>query len=305
MKGLSKELLATLMQVKGLGTKTILRVAERAYNIETIEELYRLLNTFKERKCQKIKLNELRENYAKAIESIKASEALGIATLGYYDEEFPDKLRSCVNGKGVEEATIILYYRGDLSILDKAAVAVVGTREPTANGLSTGRQLALEFARRGFNIVSGLAIGCDTAAHEGALEAEGATTAVLANGLDWADIYPKENIALAQRIVDRGGLLLSEYPIGQRCERKALIARDRLQAGLGVGTMVIQTSVSGGTMHAVNATIAAKKPVFVAEYSDEADLQHENTQGNLRLLEENKAFPIRVDNLEEALAKLQ
>lgn len=109
---------------------------------------------------------------------------------------------------------LLLWYRGDLSITNLPGFSVIGTREATPEGIVGGIYLAGEFAKRGFNIVSGLAIGCDTCGHKGALKVKGKTTAILANGLDNDSIYPPENKYLAEEIVQNGGLLISEYRIG-------------------------------------------------------------------------------------------
>lgn len=117
-------------------------------------------------------------------------------------------LKLCVDETGKPNAPLVLYYRGNLDVLDKPGIAVIGTREPSPNGEKAGLHFAAEFAKRGYNIVSGIAIGCDTTDHKGA------TTAFLANGLDWDSIYPKENLKLAKEMVyNGGGLLLSEYAI--------------------------------------------------------------------------------------------
>ncbi len=194
-----------------------------------------------------------------------------------------------------------MYYRGDISILKKPGIAIIGTREPTPNGIKAGEFFSAEFAKRGFNIVSGLAIGCDTTGHRGALIAKGATTAFLANGLDWDSIYPKENLSLAKDIVGNGGLLLSEYAIGQNCGRYGLVARDRLQAGLSLATIVIQTGVKGGTMHAVNATLASKKPLFAVAYNSDYDTNHDKVQGNNMLIKNKAAYPLRSTEIDNAI----
>lgn len=127
------------------------------------------------------------------------------------------------------------------------------------------------------------------------------TTAFLANGLDWESIYPKENLELARNIIEKGGLLLSEYPVGQSCGRYGLVARDRLQAGLSYATVVIQTGEKGGTMHAVNATINSGKLLFAVEYKNGEDATHEKVQGNVKLIREGKAHPLRSASIDEAI----
>ena len=198
-----------------------------------------------------------------------------------------------------------MYYRGNLKALDAPGIAVIGTREPTATGVNAGHYFSEELARHGFNIVSGLVIGCDTAGHEGALAAGGLTTAFLANGLSWENIYPQENQNLARRIVEKGGLLLSEYPIGHQGGRYNFIERDRLQAGLAYATLVVQTGPTGGTMHAVRATIQAGKPLYAVQFNRQEDLLAPKTQGNIKLLNDGAAKPFCTKDMPAIIKSLK
>lgn len=178
-------------------------------------------------------------------------------------------------------------------------LAVIGTREPTAEGSNGGKYLAGQFAKCGYNIVSGLAIGCDTCGHEGALSVGGKTTAILANGLDHDSIYPKENQELAEKIVENGGLLLSEYPISTIVNRYNLVARDRLQSGLSKATLVVMTGVKGGTMHAATATLKANKPLYVMRFKNEETNKHEKCLGNAYLVEQGARYISGGDNIDD------
>ena len=122
-----------------------------------------------------------------------ASDQANIGIVGYYDEEFPDVLRKTVNEEGKLDPPLLLWNRGNFSITQLPGFAVIGTREATPEGVAGGTSLAGEFAKRGFNIVSGLAIGCDACGHKGALKVGGKTTAILTNGLDHDSIYPPAN----------------------------------------------------------------------------------------------------------------
>ena len=221
--------------------------------------------------------------------------------MSYYEDCFPKELRACIDETGKLDPPILLYYKGNRKVFERPGIAVIGTREPTANGVRAGRYFSSEFAKNGYNVVSGLAIGCDAACHQGAMEAGGVTTAFLANGLDWESIYPKENLELAKNIVEKGGVLLSEFAVGQSCGRYGLVARDRLQAGLSYATVVIQTGEKGGTMHAVNATINSGKLLFAVEYKDSRDSIHEKVQGNIKLIQEGKAHPLRSTSIGETI----
>ena len=303
---LNSEYILTLQLLDGIGNKSIFKIIEQIYcPITSLNELLSFLRTLKSKKFQNISDDDIFEANVAARRIIKRSELNDIGLLSFFDPEFPETLKNCTDESGKLDPPLLLYYRGDLSVLKNPGVAVIGTREPTPNGVRAGEYFASEFAKRGYNIVSGLAIGCDTTGHRGALLANGKTTAFLANGLDWDSIYPKENLELAKEIVEKGGLLLSEYAVGQSCGRYGLVTRDRLQAGLSYATIVVQTGIKGGTMHAVNATIASNKPLFAVSYNSQQDFFHEKVQGNIMLIQEKGAHPLRSKDLETAFTILE
>lgn len=305
---LSKEMILTLtclkeIGVKGVGPKKIFSIgtiiADKDLNIKTIDALLSIMKGMKEKVVKEVVLDELQEAYTYANKIIEASKAKGIGLIGYYDDEFPVAFRDTIDEKGKFDPPLILWYRGDLSITRMPGLAIVGTREPTIEGFNGGKYLAGQFAKCGYNIVSGLAIGCDTCGHEGALSVGGKTTAILANGLDHDSIYPKENQDLAERIVENGGLLLSEYPINTIVNRYNLVARDRLQAGLSKATLVVMTGVKGGTMHAATTTLKANKPLYAMRFKNEETNIHEKCLGNAYLVEQGAKFISGGDNIEE------
>lgn len=289
--------------IKGVGPKKVLLIGntikERNLSIDTLEDLASLMKTMKEKAINSVKLEDLQKAYNYAMNIVEVSKAKGIGLKGYYDEDFPESLRKTVDEEGKLTPPLLLWYRGDLSITQLPGIAVIGTREPTDEGVIGGKYLAGEFAKRGFNIVSGLAIGCDTCGHQGALEAGGKTTAILANGLDSNSIYPPENRDLAERIVKNGGVLLSEYPINTSVNRYSLVARDRLQSGLAQATLVIQTGKAGGTMHAAKATLAANKPLYVMRFKKEETNKHDKCLGNEALHEQGAIYLKGNDNIDE------
>lgn len=303
---LSTEMILTLQQLNGIGNKTIFKIADTVKtSIQGIEQLCQFWKTLKGKKLESIDTEDLENAYKKALYILFKCKQEEVGIISYYESDYPEILRHCKNEDGKLDPPIILYYRGNIKALEHPGIAVIGTREPTPNGEKAGKYFSGELAKRGFNIVSGLAIGCDTTGHIGALEVGGITTAFLANGLDWDSIYPKENLELAKEIVNKGGLLLSEYPVGQSCGRYGLVARDRLQAGLSYATIVVQTGEKGGTMHAVNATINSGKPLFAVEYKKNEDIIHSKVQGNIKLINEQKAHPLRSDCIDEAVLMIK
>ena len=308
----------TLLSLKGVGRTSVLGFAKFAEHtdicIQSMDDYLSLISECHEtEKCRvdaKCFTNlDLQEAELKAEKIISKSQALGINIVSYSDEQFPVKLRNIVSRKTLskgevsikDESPVILFFKGEnISRLnDVKSVAIVGTREPTPEGKTAGVYLSKAIAKRGFNIVGGLAIGCDTFGHEGAIEADGMTTAFLAHGLH--TIYPKENEALAQKIVESGGLLISEYPIGTEPLTPYFVERDRLQSGISDATIVVQTGIVGGTMHAVNATLMNNKPLFAIEYASDLVMRHERDLGNRKLSSEGKAHSITSHNIQECI----
>ncbi len=188
-----------------------------------------------------------------------------IRTLTPADPEYPPWLLS------IPERPPVIYVRGHLPP-DHRCVACVGTRQPSAFGKAAARGISKFLAEHGWSIVSGLAVGVDTLSHEGALEADGHTIAVLANGLD--SVYPRQNTGLAERILAAGGALLSEQPPGTPALPKHLFRRNRIQSGMSAGTVVMQTDIVGGTMHTARYTLLQDRllvaPVPQGEHAAEA-----------------------------------
>jgi DNA protecting protein DprA len=178
----------------------------------------------------------------RAGERLEQYRDAGVAVLTFFDEHYPDRLRD------LPDPPPVLYLRGDRELLNRERlVAVVGTREPTRFGTTAATELTTALAKDGWGIVSGLAKGIDTISHQAALDMGAPTIAVMGGGLD--RIYPAENKNLAVRILEEGGLLVSEQPFGAQPRPQNLIARDRLQSGLSVAVLVAQCGIQSGTMH--------------------------------------------------------
>ena len=153
--------------------------------------------------------------------------------------------------------------------------------------------------------MSGLAYGCDTAAHQGALEAGGATTAILANGLDDSSIYPSANCRLARKILEHHGLLLSEYPIRERINHYRMVARGRIQTGLGQATVLVQTWYQGGSLYASESTLKLGKPLFVVDFKPHSpEAGNFVTAGNRMMIEEG-GIPLRSNEVDLAVERIE
>jgi DNA processing protein len=154
---------------------------------------------------------------------------------------------------------VLLYAQGRAELLGETGVAIVGSRSPTPQGLENARRFAGALSEAGLSIVSGLALGIDGAAHEGALDSGGKTVAVVGTGLD--RVYPRAHIALARRIADRG-LLLSEYPLGTPSMPAHFPLRNRIIAGLTCGTLVVEAALKSGSLITARLASEAGRDVF-------------------------------------------
>lgn len=152
------------------------------------------------------------------------------------------------------DAPPLLYAKGDLDALNVAALAVVGSRKASRQSIDLTHSLSARMAERGVAIVSGLARGIDAAAHEGALSVAGRTIAVAATEPE--SVYPRQHRQMAQRIVDKGGLILTEYPLGAKTLRWYFPRRNRIISGLSLGVLVVEAGLPSGTLttatHAIN-----------------------------------------------------
>lgn len=303
---LNTELIVTLQRIRGMSNRTIFHINEAfTDDINSIEELCDNWGYLNDKKLAKIKSSDLYTANFIARRFIDTSLKNGIGLISICDDIFPLQLKKCINEKGTFDPPVVLYYRGNLKALEKPGIALIGSSEATENGEKASSYFSSKFAENGFNIVSGLGVGCDTAVHRGALKVDGTTTAILANGLDWDSIYPKNNLYLAKEIVSNGGLLLSEYPTGKTCDRYTLAARDRIQAGLSHALVAIQTGIYERAMDTVKATLQSKKPLFTVDYSQEQDLKHESVQGNIKMLKLGKAKSLTKNTFDNALASIK
>ncbi len=212
---------------------------------------------------ESIDCREADKIFSKSRSALEKSAEFDIHPVFFTEENYPQRLLTA------GDHPLILFYRGDIEVLNKKmCAAVIGTRHPTQAGQEAADRISGYLAKNGFTVISGLAFGCDKAAHEAAIGSirkygGGSTAAVLANGLDPASVYPPEHRDLAEEIVGCGGVLVSEYIVGTRSNARQLVMRDSWQADLSELVIPVQTDVKGGTMHAVARACKRNIPVFM------------------------------------------
>ena len=180
-------------------------------------------------------------------------EAKGVRALPSNDRDYPAPLKS------LEDAPPLLFVRGQWPLDFSGALAVVGTRTPSRQAHQYAGKIAGEVAGQGRTVVSGLAVGIDSAAHNGALDADGVTVAVLGSGV--LNVYPPEGRMLSER-VSRSGALLCEVSPDSGVSTPGLIARNRIITGLSEGVMVVQSNTDGGAMHAARFAVAQGRKLY-------------------------------------------
>lgn len=223
-------------------------------------------------------------NWSKLTETMRASDEAGIIAIPISAGHYPIRLRD------TGDAPAVLFVKGNLDALNtEKSVAIVGSREASRYAEKAARSCGQIAAELGTTVVSGLALGCDTWAHQGCLAGGGTGVAVMAHGLDI--VYPAANRGLADRLVSSGGCLVSEYPLATKPNRWAFAYRDRIQSGLADGVLVVETPLADGTMHTV--AYASKQLRAVAcVVPGEGQLDSPLSAGNRRLLGENSTVGV-------------
>jgi len=196
------------------------------------------------------------EGKAKAVaeDEMRRTVEAGGSVLTPEDEAYPERLRE------IYDPPAVLWVRGDVAMLSRPGIAVVGTRQPSPYGAGMAELLSRDLANRRLVILSGMARGVDTAAHKGAIEAGGKTVAVWGTGIDV--IYPKENKKLAEQIVATGGTIVSEYPLGTFPAPQNFPIRNRILSGMSVGVLVIEAAEYSGTRITARCAMEQNRDVF-------------------------------------------
>ena len=179
-----------------------------------------------------------------------------IKVLSFKDKNYPKLLLE------IPKFPPILYYKGVMETADELCVAVVGTRMISNYGRTVIPQLTEPLAEAGVVIVSGMAFGVDSASHEVAIKKNKRTIAVLGGGLDEKSLYPKHHAFLAQRILDCGGALLSEYPIGTPNFKQNFVSRNRIISGMSVATLIIECDLQSGTLITAKHALDQNRNVY-------------------------------------------
>jgi DNA processing protein len=281
-------LLFGLHEVNGVGWKTIDKIMKSVSHLEgmssfTDEQLKQMgiSGQLAEAILKELNIEELHRKRNQYLRQ-------GIQIVTVWDDDYPELLKQTAGPPWV------LYCKGDLSLLRKHAVSMVGTRTPTVYGKKIAQQLAADLSSFDICVVSGMARGIDGEAHRGALLHKGSTIAVLGTGLD--QVYPPEHKALFEEISKRG-LLISEYPNGTPAHPGCFPVRNRIIAGLGLGTVVVEAALKSGSLITAIQALDESRDVFAVP----GQITSPKSMGTLSLIKKGNAKLITTvhDILEE------
>jgi DNA processing protein len=198
--------------------------------------------------------------------------------------EYPAPLRT------IHNPPVVLYVWGDVRAADANAIGIVGSRNVTHYGTETAKKLSYQLAFAGYAIVSGLARGIDTAAHQGALAAKGRTIAVIGSGL--SQLYPPENHGLAEKIAESGAVV-SEYPMERPADRQTFPYRNRIVAGWGRGLLVVEAGLNSGALITANQAVEQGRTVFAVP----GQIDRPTSAGTNRLIQQGARLVTSADDI--------
>ena len=193
------------------------------------------------------------ENQVDLVAELNRIQEYGCSVVTQQDPLYPQSLRE------IYDPPMVLYLRGLLEERDHHGIAMVGSRMTTSYGVESARRLAYQIAQAGVTVVSGGARGIDTAAHLGCLRAGGRTIAVIGSGLDI--IYPSENIGLFDQIAEQG-VVMTQFPFRRKADRQTFPIRNRIVAGMTLGTMVVEANRTSGALITANMAVDYGRQVF-------------------------------------------
>lgn len=268
------ELLILLSKLKGVGNSTLRKILPDINKGLSFEEIAH--------QHPKIR-NGIQQtpNYAEHLKlDLDSCSQNGVEVFSVFDIGFPSTFNETIN------SPLFLYTKGDQKLLLKNSLAIIGTRNPDRVATEFSKRVSKYFSCMGIPILSGLALGCDTLAHESALDSGGTAIAVLGHGLH--TIAPPQNRKLADKIIDTGGLLVSEYPMGMSPTKFSYVQRDKTQAALSKAVILVQGAIDGGSIHACRASLKVGKKVFFLPptNSEIHDMNHavHSGSGNITIL---------------------
>jgi DNA processing protein len=290
MKNDHRKIVWALTQIDGIGCQKVKRLLDM-FGASGFPQLPEFRNAVKKSNDWTAALSTEFDKVI-ASESYEREEKLCAekrVNLIYFGEPRYSKLLSSIH-----DPPLRFYVKGTILPEDEIAMAIVGTRYPSTYGLNVTYEMAFKLAQKGITIVSGMARGIDSQAHLGAIQAHGRTVAVLGSGLDV--IYPKENKGLFDLIADNGAVI-SEFPFGTRPDAFNFPKRNRIIAGLSIGTLVVEASFKSGSLITAYRALDEGRDVFAVPGS----IESVRSKGTNHLIQEGAKLVASPDDVIEEL----
>jgi DNA processing protein len=276
-----------LWSINGVGSKTINKIEEHVGNIEYFldiseKDIYEIKNI-----NLNTKKNIVKYKSCHYLEEIK--EKLNKNNINYMtidNESYPIKL------KNIHNPPHVLFYKGNIDILNEMSIAVVGSRKPTPYGVWASKNLSEQLSNANINVVSGLALGVDYYSHVGCIKGKAKTIAVLGSSVDKP--YPKQNEHLAKYILDDGGLIISEYNLDTQVAPSNFPMRNRIISGISDGVLVIEAGEKSGSLITVDFALEQGKNVFALP----GNINSAMSKGCHKIIKEGAKL---IDNVEDII----
>jgi len=272
----------SLLDVEGIGIMRLLRLVSIFDSINNLFKVdkYQLIIKGKLSSTLAFKLEAAIKNIGLYSDKLKNEililNNLGVKVVTYWDKAYPQQL------KNIYYPPLILYILGSYLPTDAQSISIVGTRKCTDYGKSITNYFSSELSKQNITIVSGMARGIDSIAHRAAIKNGGRTIAIIGSGLDV--IYPPENKGLFNDII-KNGAVISEFPIGTKPDAQNFPKRNRIIAGLSLGTLVVETKENGGALQTAQFALDQNKEVFAVP----GNLTSEQSKGTNNLIQRNGA----------------
>lgn len=270
--------------------------------IQKLLEIYRTpKNIWNATKEELLKIEGIGEETAKQI--LKEEYRIGleryetymkqnnIELIHIYDKYYPEKL------KIIYDKPIVLYIKGNKSILNEFSLAIIGCRDHTKYGEIVAKNISYQISKNNIVTISGLAKGIDSIAHKETLKVKGKTIAVIGSSID--NIYPEENKELAKEIIKNGGTIISEYIVGTKPQKMNFPARNRIISGMSNGVVVIEAKKKSGTMITVDFALEQGKEVFAVP----GNILSKNSEGTNELIKQGAKLVTNVEDILEEFAR--
>lgn len=256
----SIEQLLLFMRLPGTGAGSYWRLLDEYPSLGVALEapLVRLKKTLSPDACEQLREFRAQGETSSLVQRLRQDQAWlkehQVHLVDMDSEYYPKLLRE------VRRAPPVLYVRGDPTVLSLPQIAMVGSRNPSPSGRDNASSFATDLAAKGIAVTSGLALGVDTAAHQGALAVNGTTLAVLGTGID--QVYPTRNRDLVEQIVAQGGAVISEFPLGTEPQPSNFPQRNRIISGLSFGVLVVEAAVRSGSLITARYALQQDREVF-------------------------------------------